>query len=202
MRSSIEFLVRCGLNASEVWRQLVQAYGRRDAYSYGEVDMWVNHIRGGEGLADRRRSRLPGVLTRKKLDEIEVAVNIDRRVSVKLLSHLVGLSVGSTERGLRQLGYRKRSAHFVPHLLTAAQRQKHIDSARLIRNMIGRKFDNIVTGDETWIFSCDPESKLSSSQWLRPDEPRPQKVRKPSQDAVNTPLKSKKPAGTKQSLGF
>ena len=35
---------------------------------------------------------------------------------------------------------------------------------------------NIITGDESWVYGCDIETKAQSSQWLRPKEPRPEKA--------------------------
>ncbi|GFV81724.1 histone-lysine n-methyltransferase setmar-like protein [Trichonephila clavipes] len=35
----------------------------------------------------------------------------------------------------------------------------------------------IITGDETWVYGYDPETKQQSSQWKFPSEPRPKKAR-------------------------
>ncbi|KPU81757.1 uncharacterized protein Dana_GF26822, partial [Drosophila ananassae] len=35
----------------------------------------------------------------------------------------------------------------------------------------------IVTGDETWCFQYDPETKRQSAEWMAPDEPKPKKSR-------------------------
>jgi hypothetical protein len=36
---------------------------------------------------------------------------------------------------------------------------------------------NIITGDETWVYGYDPETRQQSSQWKSPNSPRPKKVR-------------------------
>ncbi|UYV62645.1 hypothetical protein LAZ67_2001397 [Cordylochernes scorpioides] len=36
---------------------------------------------------------------------------------------------------------------------------------------------NVITGDETWVYRYDPETKRQSSQWLEPGEPRFKKAR-------------------------
>ena len=36
---------------------------------------------------------------------------------------------------------------------------------------------SIVTGDETWCFEYDPETKRQSAEWKAPDEPKPKKSR-------------------------
>ena len=35
----------------------------------------------------------------------------------------------------------------------------------------------IITGDESWIYGYDPETKQQSSQWKNPGSPRPKKAR-------------------------
>ena len=35
----------------------------------------------------------------------------------------------------------------------------------------------VITGDESWVYGYDTETKQQSSQWKHPDEPRPKKVR-------------------------
>ena len=38
-------------------------------------------------------------------------------------------------------------------------------------------FSNLVTGDETWVYLYDPESKRQSMEWCRLGSPRPQKFK-------------------------
>jgi hypothetical protein len=35
----------------------------------------------------------------------------------------------------------------------------------------------VITDDESWIYSYDPETKQQSSQWKSPNSPRPKKAR-------------------------
>ena len=41
----------------------------------------------------------------------------------------------------------------------------------------GNVLKKVITGDESWVNGYDPETKQQSSQWKRPDEPRPKKAR-------------------------
>ena len=36
---------------------------------------------------------------------------------------------------------------------------------------------NIITGDETWVYGCNPESKFQSSQWKHAESPRSKNAR-------------------------
>src|SRR5215510_14413982 len=35
----------------------------------------------------------------------------------------------------------------------------------------------VITGDESWVYGYDPETKQQSSQWKNPGSPRPKKAR-------------------------
>jgi hypothetical protein len=38
-------------------------------------------------------------------------------------------------------------------------------------------FNEIITGDETWYFAYDPETKRQSSEWVSETPPRPKKLK-------------------------
>jgi hypothetical protein len=74
---------------------------------------------------------------------------------------------------------KKVCARFVPHLLTPDQTHQRaaspVEFVEMIdddRNILKR----IVTGDESWCFICDPETKRQSATWLSPKKPKTQKV--------------------------
>ena len=48
-------------------------------------------------------------------------------------------------------------------------------------------FDRVITGDETWCFQYDPETKRQSTQWKTQNSPRPKKARM-SRSQVKTML--------------
>jgi len=53
------------------------------------------------------------------------------------------------------------------------QRRLHI-STDLLRN--AEMFDRVITGDETWCFQYDPETKQQSMQWKTHNSPQPKKA--------------------------
>jgi len=65
-----------------------------------------------------------------------------------------------------RFGNEKFSAKIVPRILThdQIQRRLHI-SSDLLRN--AEMFDRVITGDETWCFQYDPETKRQSMQWKK-----------------------------------
>jgi hypothetical protein len=68
---------------------------------------------------------------------------------------------------------------FVPRLLTHDQRDRHIaicqellDCASEDENCLKR----IITGNETWVYGYDVETKMQSSKWVGKNSPRMKKA--------------------------
>jgi len=75
---------------------------------------------------------------------------------------------------------KRECAKFVPCLLTDDQREQRQTIARDLfeRSREDVQFlKNIVTGDESWVYGYDPETKQQSSQWKGPKSLRPKKRR-------------------------
>ena len=49
---------------------------------------------------------------------------------------------------------------------------------RRFNNGNSRRVSEIITGDETWIYQCVPETKCHSSVWVFPNDDRPVKVKR------------------------
>jgi hypothetical protein len=78
------------------------------------------------------------------------------------------------------LGKRNLCARFVPHYLTPEQREDRITSCQDIiarPNADKNFFNKIMTGDETWCFAYDPETKRQSSEWVGETSPRLKKLK-------------------------
>ena len=97
------------------------------------------------------------------------------------LSEDLDISIGSCHSILtHDLGMRRVAAKFVPRLLTDDQKQCRLSaSADLLQ--CGEEdpgfLAKIITGDETWVYGYDPETKVQSSVWKTPSSPRPKKIR-------------------------
>jgi hypothetical protein len=69
----------------------------------------------------------------------------------------------------KDLRKRKLCARFVSHSLTPEQREDRVTSCQDIIAMADADtifFNKIITGDETWCFAYDPETKRQSSEWI------------------------------------
>ena len=61
-------------------------------------------------------------------------------------------------------------------LLTDDQKESRVEiSQELLANANGNEncLKNIITGDETWVYGYDVETKMQSSQWMGKGSPRP-----------------------------
>ena len=69
------------------------------------------------------------------------------------------------------LSVRKLCSRWIPHNLTEAQKQARVKWSKEMlkkfkRGRLNLVYNNIVTGDETWIYSYEPESKQQSTVWV------------------------------------
>ncbi|UYV63726.1 hypothetical protein LAZ67_2005445, partial [Cordylochernes scorpioides] len=75
---------------------------------------------------------------------------------------------------------RRVAAKFVPKLLNCDQKQHRMNIANEMLDSVRDDpnfLQNIITGDEAWVYGYDVEAKAQSSQWKLPHEPRPKKAR-------------------------
>ena len=82
---------------------------------------------------------------------------------------------------------RKLCAKMVPKELTEEQKQRKVT---ICQDLLERQDDilgHVITGDETWIYQYDPETKRQSAQWKTANSLRPKKFRR-SKSRVKTML--------------
>ena len=113
------------------------------------------------------------------IERVRAVIHGNRRLTVREVADEVGISIGSCHHIFTEkLQLRCISAKFVPCLLTDDQKENHVEiSQELLANANGNEsfLKNIITGDETWVYGCDYETKMQSSQWMGKGFPRPKK---------------------------
>ena len=81
-----------------------------------------------------------------------------------------------------RLGLRKICAHWVPHLLADEQKQSRVRLASQVIQKYDkcdpRRLEEIVTGDETWIYHFQPDSKAKNKVWVSSEGERPVTARR------------------------
>jgi len=93
----------------------------------------------------------------------------------------VGIGYGTCQWVLtEELGMHCVAAKFVRRILTADQKQQHINICTELRHLASDDetfLSRVITGDDSWVYGYDPEAKQQSSQCESPTSPRPKKAR-------------------------
>jgi len=72
------------------------------------------------------------------------------------------------------------AAKFMPRLLTREQKEHRVAVCQQLSQCAlddPSFMSRVITGDESWVYGYDTETKQKSSQWKSPGSPRPKKVR-------------------------
>ena len=138
--------------------------------------------RGRTSLEDDERSwRLSTSSIPKNVETILWLVHEDRRRTIKEIAAIVNVSYGTVQIILTcELNMHSVAAKFVPRLLTSEQKEHRVASFEELRQRVlyDPSFKSkLITGDESWVYGYDPETKQLSSQWKCPESPRPKKAR-------------------------
>ena len=181
-RINIKFLVKLGKTAAETLSMLKDVYGDQ-TMSRTRVYEW--HKRFTSGRDDVEDDPKPGRPTTSRNDEniqkVNELVRSDRRMTVRMLAEELGLGRESVRTILTEdLGMKKICAKMVPKLLSDDQKARRVDLSRdVLEHLEGNPefLDNVITGDETWVFQYDRETKRQSLQWKTARSPRPKKAR-------------------------
>ena len=101
------------------------------------------------------------------IKEVKTLIMANHCLTVREIGDELGISKDSGHAILMQdLGMRRVSAKFVPRLLSGKQKQVHLDIAQ---DLLQTTDDNpvylnsVITGDESWVYGYDPETKAQLS---------------------------------------
>lgn len=151
---------------------------------YSTVARWCKEFNlGRTSTKDEHREGRPSIVrTGDNVKKIEDIVLTDRRVTIRYLKEVTGISYGSIQRILaEELHMNEVSARWVPRMLT--DNQKKIRYEMSLGNLEKFQADpetflrRFVTVDESWIHHFDPETKQQSMTWKRPSSPTPKKFK-------------------------
>ena len=101
----------------------------------------------------------------------------DRLLTVQEIVTEVVISIGSVHSILTEnLNLRRVSAKFVPKLLMEQQKELQKEFFEDMLDHDPEFIKTIITGDETWVYGYDPETKFHFLQWKHPESPWPKKA--------------------------
>ena len=109
---------------------------------------------------------------------VKTLIEEDARYTLQEIEELSGIHSSSVLKILRErLGLRKICARWMPHLLTDEQKQSRVRLASQVIEKYDkcdpRRLEEIVTGDETWIYHFQPDSKAKNKVWVSSEGDRP-----------------------------
>jgi len=132
---------------------------------------------GRESVTDEERSRRPATdRGEENIAKIRQIVRENRPPSVRSIEEQVNIDRETARKIVTEdLDMRKVCSKMVPKELTEKQKQR---SVTICQDLLERQ-DNIlarvITGDDTWVYQYDPETKLQSAQWKTANSSRPKK---------------------------
>lgn len=178
----MKFCFLLGKNAAETVVMLKTAY-KDSAMGKTQVYQWFSRFKEGEmSLDDKPRSGRPSTSRiDENVEKVHAIVLEDRRRTIEEISKLSGITWSSVQRILSEdLGMRRVTAKFVPRVLTEQQKENRVETCRALKDQLRTDpdfFSKVITGDESWCYGYDPETKQQSSQWKTSLSPRPKKAR-------------------------
>jgi histone-lysine N-methyltransferase SETMAR len=148
-------------NTHAIIRNALEAF-KGKAETCGSV--WFSRFKKGDlSIEDQPRSGRHSSSRDEKITKIREKPNEDRRYTIDELSEVTGVSWSSVQRILTQdLGMRRVAAKFVPRLLTEDQRKSRLAVCQDLKRELENDpnfLSRVITGDESWCYGYDPESK-------------------------------------------
>lgn len=181
-RICIKFCVKNEIKCNKVCEMLQKAYGE-SAMKKTSVYEWYKRFQDGrEDVEDDERSGRPSTSTiDENVKKVEKMVLNDRRITIREVADEVGISIGSCHNIFSNvLGMKRVAAKFIPKLLNFDQKNNRMNIAQELLNDVNDDpslLERVITGDETWVYGYDVETKAQSSTWKHSTSPRAKKAR-------------------------
>ena len=170
--------------AKESHNQLKTTFGEKTP-SLATVYNWYGEFtHGRKTLSDEVRSGRPAdAITPENIQKVKKIIKNERRIVMDEIMLHLDISRGSLHTILHEhLLVRKVAARWIPHKLSEEQKSVRVDWCNFMIKKFNhgrsKQLNTLITGDETWIYQYDPETKQQSSVWIFPDDNTPQKLRR------------------------
>ena len=141
-----------------------------------QVYRWYNDFKEGTrtDVSDQPKPGRPRTVTNEENKEMirQLILESDGMKTEDLI-YETGMSHSTLHRLLTEINARKIKSRWLPHELTARQKQSrhNIAAKHLARYQRESGFlDKRIAIDETWLKSYDPEDPKQSSEWLLPGQ--------------------------------
>lgn len=184
LRAMIFYDFKAGLTATHCYERMQQALDVQ-APSFATIKNWYKEFRNGRvSLDDSSRTGRPSeVVNDENIAAVREAIENDPKVTYATIEATLLIHPPQIHSILHDhLHVVKRTPRWVPRNLTEEQKAARVEWCHFMKNRFrngeSRSVENLVTGDETWIYQFEPERKQQSQVWLFPDEQLPVKSRR------------------------
>lgn len=147
------------------------------------VFKWYKEFeRGRSNLKDDPREGRPKTaVIQENVDAVRQLIQEDRHVTYHQIAASLGIGMTAIQTILQEeLRVKKLFSRWIPHLLTAEQKLARVKWCKATLKRFNRGSSklvyDIVSGDESWIYAYEPESKTQSQVWVFENELKPTKV--------------------------
>ena len=174
----VRFCLQSGLTPTDTFKRMKSTL---DFNNVSRALVFNLHKKIKEGYVEPAPRGRPKAEKRADITRVQMAVDEDRRRTVRELADITGLSKSSVQRILtEELSMSHVCARWVPRLLTDDEKRARVVAARqFIRQAESDDtfLGHIITTDETWVHYYEPESKRESMVWKHRDSPPPMKAK-------------------------
>ena len=181
-RNNIKFCVKLGKTATETLKMLRGVYGDSSMFRTRVFEWNTRFVEGREDVNDDPKSGSPCTSTTvANIEKVRQLVRSDHRLTIRVIANEVGMDKETVRTILVDtLDMRKVCAKMVPRLLTEVLKAQRLNACRDILQQLetdDKLLENVITGDESWVFQYDSETKQQSRQRKSASSPRPKKTR-------------------------
>ncbi|GFT00220.1 HTH_48 domain-containing protein [Nephila pilipes] len=165
-RYCIKFCQTLGDSQSQTIRKIQQVFGE-DAKGVTQIKEGFHRFKDSRTSADseQRCGRPQTAQSAANVERVQNLVMADRRLIVREIAEEVGVSQDSAHAILRDdLNVNRVAAKFVPKLLSQEQKDLRFDVAQDLLDTVNTDpgfLNTVITGDKSWVYGNDPETKSS-----------------------------------------
>jgi len=177
----INFCFHPGKTGAEMYEMLHAAFGESCLIHLKTFEWYSRFKNWRRSFEDDPRPGRPSTShTEETVARVWEIIRADQRLTIREVAEDVGIAFGTCQKILTEdLQMRRASAIFVPRLLTVERKDDRVSVCTDLRELAQNDLNfmsSVITGDESWIYGYDPETKQMSSQWKTASSPRPKKA--------------------------
>ena len=183
-RAMIYYDYMKGTKVADAFESLSATFGKI-APCRATVYNWYSAFRRGRRSLehDPHPGRPLSAVTEENVQAVERMIKEDARITCREIQATLGIGSSTVNKILHEhLDVRKRCSRWVPHALNEDQKRGRVEwCLSMMERFDGGRSKStwrIVSGDETWVYQFDPETKQQSSVWVFPGDPIPVKYKR------------------------